>query len=79
MRKIIRASLLVLALSCPAYAGHIPNNSPGTPEPQPTPTAQNTTQESADGNMPTPLTEENSATTITEAMLYLLQNVLSLF
>jgi len=79
MRKFIGASLLVLALSCPAYAGHIPNDRPVTPDPQPTPTTQSTIQETADGYIPNNLTEENSVTAATEAVLDLLQGVLSLF
>jgi hypothetical protein len=78
MRKVIRASLLVLVLSCPAYAGYIPNNSPGTPDPQPTPTTQSTTQEAADGYIPNDLAAESEATAA-ETMLELLQDILSLF
>ncbi len=73
MRKIIRASLLVLALSCPAYAGHIPNNTPDTP--QATPTASSTTQETADGHIPN---NQPAESIVTDALLSLLQSVLSL-
>ena len=79
MRKIIGASLLTLALSCFTYAGNMPFPAPD-PQAAPTPTAQSTTQETADGYIPNNLTEENSATTVTEAVLLdLLQSVLSLF
>ncbi len=79
MRKVIRASLLVLTLSYPAYAGHIPNDRTGTPEPQPTPTAQTITQETADGHIPNNQPSESAVTTVTESVLSLLQSVLSLF
>ncbi len=78
MRKVIGASLLVLALSCSAYAGYIPNDR-STPEPQPTPTTQSTTQETADGYIPNDETAESTAKTVTEVVLGLLQSVLPLF
>jgi len=81
MRKIIRTSLLILVLSCSAYAGDIPNNVTGnTPPPPPTsqtePPASTTTQETADGDIPNNQPTESTAT---EVMLSLLQSVLSLF
>jgi hypothetical protein len=76
MRKIIRASLLMLALSYPAYAGHIPNNGPEPPAPQPTPMTSITTQETADGYIPN---NEPAESTLTEAVFSLVQSVLSLF
>lgn len=75
MRKVIGASLLTLALSCFAYAGNMPFPAPD-PQAAPTPT---TTQESEGGNMPTPLTEEVAPMAVTEAVLSLLQGVMSLF
>jgi hypothetical protein len=74
MRKIIRASLLVLALSCPAYAGYIPNNSPDSSVPQPT--ASSTSQATADGYIPN---NQPAESTVMDAVLSLLQSVLSLF
>lgn len=69
MRKIIRASLLVLALSCPVYAGYIPNNITDAPP------ASSTTEETADGHIPN---NQPTESTVTDAVLSLLQSVLSL-
>jgi hypothetical protein len=33
MRKTISVAALLLALTCPAYAGDIPNDSPAPPQP----------------------------------------------
>lgn len=78
MRKVIGASMLVLVLSCSAYAGYIPNDR-STPEPQPTPTTSTTTQEAAGSYIPNGQTAESTATTVTEVVLSLLQSVLPLF
>lgn len=77
MRNLIRASLLVLALSCVTYAGNMPFPAP-TPE-----TASNVTSA---GNMPFPAPDEQSAqtteqepSTVTDIALTLLGSVLSIF
>ena len=72
MRKIIGASLLVIALSCFTYAGNMPF--PGA-DPQDQPPPSSTTQETADGYIPN---DKPAESTLTEAMLSLLQSVLSL-
>ena len=65
MRKMLMTGALVLAFSCPAYAGLI-----HTPAPQP---AAPTTQETnASGEIPTPLAALDAA-------LGILSGVLSLF
>jgi hypothetical protein len=76
MRKLIGASLLVLALSGFSYAGNMPTPAP---DPQAAPTTQSTTQETEFGHIPNDQTVESTATTVTEVALSLLQNVLSLF
>lgn len=76
MRKVIRASLLVLALSYSAYAGHIPNNGTEVPAPHPTPTPITTTQDTAEGHIPN---NEPAESTVTQAVLSLVQSLLSLF
>lgn len=76
MRKVIRASLLVLALSGPAYAGYIPNNGPVSPAPQPTPITSSPTQGTTDGHIPN---DQPAESTVADAVLSLLQSVLSLF
>lgn len=77
MRNLIRASLLVLMLSCVTYAGNMPFPAP-TPE-----AASNVTSA---GNMPFPApdtqpapTSEQEQSTVTDIALNLLVNVLSLF
>lgn len=75
MKKFVRASLLILAVSYTAYAGEMPT--PRSAEPQPTPTlAQVSTQESTISN-----TQDESAvaSTLTEAVLDLITDVLALF
>lgn len=80
MKKLVRASLLMLALSCTAYAGDMPYPTPAgvmpTPvaQPQPTP-AQVSTQESTAGDA-----QDLSivASTATEAVLNLISGVLAL-
>lgn len=72
MRKAVRAPLLalVLALSCPTFAGIIHN--PG-PEQQP---PQSDGEAPAGGEIPNPLVDEYAATA--EAALYLLRSALAL-
>lgn len=78
MRKVIRASLLVLALSYVTYAGNMPTPAPD-PQAAPTPTAEITTQETGDGDIPNNQPTESAVTTATDTVLSLLQSVLSLF
>ena len=73
MRKLIRTSLLVLALSGLTYAGEMPFPAPN---PQAAPTPSSITQETADADIPNNQPAEN---TVTKAVLSLLQSVLSLF
>jgi hypothetical protein len=74
MRKIIGSSLLVLALSCAAYAGHIPNDNPIPTPPQPSPAS--VSQEPSGNNVQDQQTTES---TVIEVALSLLNSVLSLF
>jgi hypothetical protein len=69
MRKTISVAALLLALTCPAYAGDIPNGSPAPP--QPTSTNQVPT---TDGDMP-----NVSADRLAEIALDLLAALPSLF
>lgn len=71
MRQAIRASALVLALSCTAYAGEIPNGVTGTPPSQPA-TAYTTQEPVNDQSSPA------SELSVTEAVLNLVQNLLTL-
>ena len=48
MRKAISVSALILALTCPVYAGDMPNGSPQPPPPAPA----SATQEPTGGEMP---------------------------
>lgn len=73
MKKLVRTSLLMLALSCTAYAGLMPFPVAG---PQPTPT---NTQTSA--QEPTTSDTQDQSTTesnLTEAMLSVINTLLSL-
>lgn len=77
MRNLIRASLLVLTLSCVTYAGNMPF---------PAPTPEATSSVTSTGNMPFPVpdtqpapTSEQEPSTVTDIALTLLGNVLSLF
>lgn len=74
MRKVIRASLLVLALSYVAHAGHIANDAKPAPTPQPL--SSSVSQESSGGDTQNTQANEN---TLTEIALNLLESVLSLF
>ncbi len=75
MSKVIRASVLVLLLTCSAQAGWIQNGSPAPPpQSQPATAAQGPT---ADGEMDTPLTTDgeipnNATAVIVEVVLNLL-------
>ncbi len=62
MGKTIRASLLILLLSCSAQAGYMPNGSPGPP-PQPVSVAQSgyIPNESPAQPQPTSAPEEQTA------------------
>jgi len=74
MRKMMRASLLVLALSCSAYAGHIPNDFEGN-MPFPAPATSGAPGESVGGDIPNNRPAEG---TLTGAVLVLLRGLLSL-
>lgn len=73
MRKIIGASLLTLAMSCFTYAGNMPFPAPDSLG---TPTASSTSQVTAEGHIPN---NDPAESAVTEAVLSLLQSVLSLF
>lgn len=77
MRNLIRASLLVLALSGVTYAGDMPF---------PAPTPEATSNVTSAGNMPFPVSDTQPAptsaqepSTVTDIALNLLVNVLTLF
>ncbi len=73
MRKLVRASLLILAVSCTAYAGEMPF--PVAP-PQPAPTS---TQESTQEIRVNDSQDQNgSESTVAEAILDLISTVLAL-
>jgi hypothetical protein len=74
MRKTLLASALVLALSCPAWAGIIHTPGAPQPEPSPTPTTANTVQE------PVTTNEDTTGATkiLTQIALDLVPRVLSL-
>jgi hypothetical protein len=71
MRKTLRASILLLALSCTTYAGIIPNDSPASPQPAPTPMTVETISE--------PANDQAAEPTVAEIALTLLQTVLAIF
>lgn len=68
MRKTLRASLLLLVLSCSAHAGLIPNDK--TPPPPPPPPA-----EAEPGLIPNDDTDGETATGV---VLSMMQNLLAL-
>ena len=69
MRKTISVAALLLALTCPAYAGDMPNFSPAPPNPT------NTIQEpTVDGEMP-----NDTADSLTQIALDVLAVLPSLF
>lgn len=72
MRKTLRASLLLLVLSCSAHAGVIPNDRTPPPPPPPPPT------EPAEGVIPND-SGDGEGETATEITLSLLQSLLALF
>jgi hypothetical protein len=72
MLKVLRVSLLMLALTCSVSAGEIPNNVTGTPPP-PASTVQEPT---TGGEIQTTSVVEETATQI---VLNLLGSVLSVF
>lgn len=69
MRKAISVAAVMLALTCSARAGYMPNGSPESPTP-------NAVQEeqTADGYMP-----NGEPESLTETVLSLLEGVLALF
>ncbi len=78
MKKLVRASLLILALSCVVYAGDMPTprpegDMPFPVQPTPTPTStQEITTINAQG-------EDVTESAMTEAVLDLISIVLALF
>lgn len=50
MRKTLTTAALLLALTCPAWAGIM--HTPNSPQPQPTPTPESATRETTGGEMP---------------------------
>ena len=76
--KILRALMLVLALSTCAYAGEMPNLSPGTPPPpQPAGEMDNGVAGNMDNGMSTNAPATGS--TVTIVALSVLQSALSVF
>ena len=71
MRKALRTSILVLALSGVAYAGNIPNDSP-TP-----PTAPATASVTAEPTSGEPVDAQATETTVADIALSVLQSALS--
>jgi hypothetical protein len=69
MRKAISVSALILALTCPVYAGDMPNGAPQPPPPAPS----SATQEPTGGEIPTGATD-----TLTQITLDLLAALSSL-
>jgi hypothetical protein len=69
MRKTLRASVLMLALCVPAFAGDIAN--PASPQP---PQQSMTAEEQAAGNI-----QDGAANSLSETVLSLLEGVLTLF
>jgi hypothetical protein len=74
MRKAVSVTALILALTCPVYAGDMPNGSP-QPPPQPATTEQeqNTTTDNSESETP-----DGAADSLTETVLDLLADVLAL-
>jgi hypothetical protein len=52
MRKAISVSALILALTCSAYAGDMPNGAPEPPPPPPPPMTSTLQAPTTDGDMP---------------------------
>ena len=74
MRKTLRASILLLALSCSAYAGNIPNDRPTPPQPA---TATEITTETAE-TVSAPADIEATEPIAAEIAFTLLQTVLAI-
>lgn len=76
MKKLIRASLLVLALSCTAYAGEMPTPLAAGEMPFPVANTQTNTQEPTTGDA-----QGRTATQsmMTEVVLSLANSILALF
>lgn len=74
MRKLLRASLLSLTLSCVAHAGHIPNDGKVTPTPTPATSSDSQVPSDSDGQ-----NLQSTESIVTEIALTVLQSVLSLF
>ena len=68
MRKTLTTAALLLALSCPAFAGEM--HTPGVTQPEPTPTS--TTQESVTTDEDT-----GAADTLTQIVLAVLASLLT--
>lgn len=56
MRKLLRASVLVMALAIPAFAGNIPNMVTSPPPPPSDATQQGDMQNGVEGNIPNDVT-----------------------
>jgi hypothetical protein len=78
MRKALRTSILILALSGSAYAGEMPC---GAPTPPTAPAYGGDMPNDVAGNIPngSPQDEQTAVDIITETALILLQNVLTVF
>lgn len=72
MRKTLMAAALVLALCCSAYAGDISNPSVTQPSPPPGMTTEESAQ--TDGDI-----ENGAVESLTDAVLAVLESVLSIF
>lgn len=70
MKKLVRASLLILAVSCTAYAGEMPTPL-AAPQPTPTSTQEITISDAQD--------QGATESIVTEAVLGLVSTVLALF
>lgn len=71
MRKAFRATALVFALSCPAFAGII--HTPGTPQPPPPPPSAD--EPTTNGDVQCPIETDE---TTTQVVLTLLNSALTL-
>jgi hypothetical protein len=76
MGKAIRASLLILLLTCSAQAGYIPNDTPAPPPPQPANAVQEPTNNATlNGDISTPSASDILTQTVLD-MLALLPSLL---
>jgi hypothetical protein len=72
MRKTISVAALLLALTCPAYAGEMQNDKPAPP-PQPASVIQEPTDgATVDGEMHTPPLSESLTQTVLDLLAVLL-------